>query len=757
MSYGDAVGYELTTGELALIQQLVAPTAGDYLYGANAAGNAGEWKHLIAGTGIDISHGVGTITISNTGLSESIDDRVAALIQNGTGISWTYDDSANTLTPAVSIASFSTTNLAEGSNLYYTDERVDDRVAALLVEGSGVSISYNDVANTLTISSTGGYGDENVDDRVALLIQNGTGISWSYNDGANTLTPTISLASFTTANLTENTNLYYTDARVRANRLDQMAVPTADVSLNSHKLTNVTDPTSDQDAATKAYVDAVAQGLSVKNSVYLATNAALPTNTYSNGSSGVGATLTGVGLGALTVDSVAVTIGDRILVKDESTGANNGIYTVTVAGSAGAAYVLTRALDFNQPAEIPGAFTFVEAGTVNVDAGFVCTNASTVTIGTTAIAFTQFSGAGQITAGAGLTKTANTINAVGTTNRIVVNADSIDLGSDVYTVAGTDVALADGGTGASLTDPNADRMMFWDDSAGSMAWLTPGTGLSITTTTINVDLDTDGTLAANSDTKIASQKAIKTYADTKQASLGFTPTPLSGWNSDANTWTYSSVDGATGIVSINADMTGILQPGDRIKLTQTTAKYFIVTAVGAYSGGVTLVTMWGGTDYTLANAAITSPNYSHVKSPFGFPMSPSKWTVKVTDTTDRSQSSPVAGTWYNPGAISISIPIGEWVVSWQAMVQFLGSSVSGSVYGTLSTANNSSSDGGFTAGGVQVTSSNFSCSCMRSKNLSVATKTSYYMNIYTPSASITTILFPNSYENLSIMAICAYL
>lgn len=130
---------------------------------------------------------------------------------------------------SASLGSLTTDDVPEGSNLYFTNERVDDRVAALLQEGTGIDLSYNDAGNALTISvdvtelSTTGlpegsnlyYTDERVDDRVATLIQNGTGISWSYNDGSNTLTPTISLASFSTTDLAEGSNLYFTNERAQ--------------------------------------------------------------------------------------------------------------------------------------------------------------------------------------------------------------------------------------------------------------------------------------------------------------------------------------------------------------------------------------------------------------------------------------------------------------------------------------------------------------------------------------------------------------
>ena len=169
-------------------------------------------------------------------------------------------------------------------------------------------------------------------------------------------------------------------------------------------------PVGAADLAPKGYVDSVAQGLSVKTSVRLATAAALPANVYANGASGVGATLTGVSVGVLTVDGSTVNAGDRVLVQNEAAGANNGIYTCTIAGAAGAAYVLTRSTDMNQAPQIPGAFVFVEAGTANTGAGFVVAGAGPYTVGTTAITWTQFSGAGEIAAGAGLSKSGNTLS-----------------------------------------------------------------------------------------------------------------------------------------------------------------------------------------------------------------------------------------------------------------------------------------------------------------------------------------------------------
>jgi phage-related tail fiber protein len=193
------------------------------------------------------------------------------------------------------------------------------------------------------------------------------------------------------------------DTQVRTSRLDQMAAPTAAVSLNSQKITGLATPTADTDAATKGYVDAARSGLDVKDSVRAATTANITLS------------------GTQTIDGVAVIAGDRVLVKDQSTGAQNGIYVV-------AAGAWSRSADATDATEITGGlFTFVEEGTANADSGWVLTTNGAITVGTTALTFAQFSGAGQITAGNGMTKTGNTLDVVGTAGRIVANADAIDL------------------------------------------------------------------------------------------------------------------------------------------------------------------------------------------------------------------------------------------------------------------------------------------------------------------------------------------
>lgn len=235
-------------------------------------------------------------------------------------------------------------------------------------------------------------------------------------------------------------------------------------------------PSADLDVANKAYVDGARQGLDVKASVRAATNAALPAYTYSSN------VITASANGALSVDNVLIGDNERVLIKNEtsSNAPYNGIYTVTHSGDAGSVFVLTRADDANSSADVtPGMFTFVEEGDTWSDSGWILTtNDSPITLGSTSLTFVQFSSAGQSIAGNGLTKTGNTIDVVGTTNRITANADSIDIASTYVGQAsittlgtittgvwnGTDVAVADGGTGAS-TAANA-RTNLADTTAG---------------------------------------------------------------------------------------------------------------------------------------------------------------------------------------------------------------------------------------------------------------------------------------------------
>lgn len=204
-------------------------------------------------------------------------------------------------------------------------------------------------------------------------------------------------------------------------------------------------PTDAAHAATKGYVDAARAGLDVKQSVRAATTG--PVNIASDLENGD------------TLDTtVTLATGDRVLVKNQTTASENGIYVVQASGAA------VRATDFDGAGEVSGgAFTFVEEGTVNADSGWVVTSNGPITVGSDPIEWAQFSGAGQVIAGDGLTKSGNTLNVGGTTGRITVTSDAVDIsgsyaGQTSITTLGTiatgewnatDVAVAHGGTSAS--------------------------------------------------------------------------------------------------------------------------------------------------------------------------------------------------------------------------------------------------------------------------------------------------------------------
>lgn len=196
-------------------------------------------------------------------------------------------------------------------------------------------------------------------------------------------------------------------------RLDQFAAPTASVSLNNQKITNLATPTLATDAATKGYVDTAVQGLDQKPAAQVATITTLPANTYANGVVGVGATLTANANGVLTIDGYAVALNDRVLVKNEAAPANNGLYVLTTLGTAGVPYVLTRDTQMDQANEFGGAFIPVEnKGSTTANTLWLANVAETIVVGTTAVSFTQLNAATAVTAGNGINVAGNVVSAV---------------------------------------------------------------------------------------------------------------------------------------------------------------------------------------------------------------------------------------------------------------------------------------------------------------------------------------------------------
>ena len=213
--------------------------------------------------------------------------------------------------------------------------------------------------------------------------------------------------------------------------ISSWAPAASNINANGQKVINLGTPTASGDAATKSYVDNLVSTGTNKGTVRVATTTALTLT------SATATTIVNTGNLPTALDGVTLAAGNLILVKDQSgagaTGAAaNGLYVYT----AGTTW--TRATSADTSAEVTaGLFVFVSEGSLNTDNGYTLVTDDPITLGTSLLTFTQTSGAGQIIAGSGLTKTGNQLDVVGTTNRIVINPDSIDIGSDVVTLAAT--------------------------------------------------------------------------------------------------------------------------------------------------------------------------------------------------------------------------------------------------------------------------------------------------------------------------------
>lgn len=268
------------------------------------------------------------------------------------------------------------------------------------------------------------------------------------------------------------------DTSVRLSRLDQMAAPTGSVSMNSQKITNLATPVSDSDACTKGYTDSVVNGLDIKASCRVATTANIA---LSGGS--VPTSIDGV--------TLSTTNADRVLVKDQTDASYNGIYRyISVEGSP----VFHRTADANADAEVTaGMFTFIEEGTDNADKGFVLTTNDDITVGTTDLTFTQFSKAGDITAGNGMSQAGTAFN-VGAGTGIAVNGSQVLVAAPLsyiasLTAASGKLAYFDSATSAALTTLTAFGRSLLDDADAAAGRTTLGLGSMATQAHTSVNID----------------------------------------------------------------------------------------------------------------------------------------------------------------------------------------------------------------------------------------------------------------------------
>ena len=322
---------------------------------------------------------------------------------------------ANTLRIKRSTGSSAPTSLAN-AELAFTEG------TETLFIGKGTGGAGGSATSVIKIGGKGGFFDKDT-------VQNANKVLSGPTTGSDAAPTFRALVAADIPSLA-HTKISDFDTGVRTNTLDQMAAPTSAVSLNSQKITGLADPTGDNDAANKGYVDGVAQGLDVKDSVVATTTA--------NG------TLSTAFADGQSIDGVTLQTGDRILIKNQTTQSQNGIYNVNASGAP------SRATDMATGSNAAGAFVFVEEGTVNAENGFTCTSdTGSAVVGTNNLTFAQFSGAGQIIAGDGLEKSGNTLSTdLKANGGLVIESTELALKLDASSITGT-LAIGDGGTGAT--------------------------------------------------------------------------------------------------------------------------------------------------------------------------------------------------------------------------------------------------------------------------------------------------------------------
>jgi hypothetical protein len=326
--------------------------------------------------------------------------------------------------------------------------------AETLTFAGGAGLTQTVTDNTVTVTATA-LTNANLSGSAGITNAN-LSTAGQITLGSSTLT-----LGATTTDIAGLTSLVVDDITINGTTIATTA-SNLDITLSPHGTGTVVVPSGYESRAgltaeslvNKAYVDAIAEGLHVHASCKAATTQTLAlesgdTVTYDNGSSGVGATLT-LSTGISTLDGYTLVDGDRILIKNESNQAHNGIYIRT------SSTVFTRAIDFDTVVEVaPGDFLFVENGTANGSNGYVQTE-TTVAIGTSEFIFEQFSGAGQITAGAGLSKTGNQLDVEVDNSSIEIVADTLQ----VRTLGITNAMLAGSIDGAKI-----ENFVFTDESS----------------------------------------------------------------------------------------------------------------------------------------------------------------------------------------------------------------------------------------------------------------------------------------------------
>ena len=376
----------------------------------------------------------------------------------------------------------------------------------IIITGASDTISTASGTNNLTIAPTGSLiithgGTIDLDGQAnSLTIPDNQGAALDINEGGTSYIKLITTNGSEEIELGKNVDLNGTldvssSATVNSLSANTTIAAGGNLTINTNKFTVTSGEGNTAIAGTLAVTNAATFSSSLEvdgqlkadGNVILGDNSgdtvtvtgtATFTATYNNGTSGVGATLTGDANGAIALDGVSPTTNDRVLIKNQSTSTQNGIYKVTTVGDVGNPFVLTRTTDNDSSSEMTGGcFTFVEEGSTNADAGFVLSNVTgSATLGSTNLSFTQFSGAGAITAGNGLGKSGNTMSVNVDDSTIEINSDTLRLKGVSSVPEGVLLYGANGGNSfASLSigtydSTNSVGQVLQVGANGTIAW-----------------------------------------------------------------------------------------------------------------------------------------------------------------------------------------------------------------------------------------------------------------------------------------------
>ena len=399
--------------------------------GANSITAGSGNVQIVAAADLDLDLTGGSIDVSSQATEiVMIDNNANAFaIKEGVTSYLTFDstNSAEKITLGKKLEAGSVE--IEGTNFDINGGAID---GTIIGANSATSATFTDLTGSGTINFAGATVSNG--GSVTTVDINGGTIDGATIGGSSAAaitgttitgtTVTDGTASISSGDITGVTSLAVDNVTVNGNDISTTN-SNGNLTLTPNGTGTVTVPSGYKDRAgfgatslvSKEYVDAVKVGLDFKDSVRVAT-------TGSNIS---------LSSAPAAIDGVTLSTDDRVLVKDQSSGAENGIYVFNGSGSA-----MTRATDADANAEVTsGLFTFVTEGTVNADSGFVLTTDGSITVGTTSLAFAQFSGAGQITAGTGMTKTGNTLD-------VEVDGQSLEISSDALRIKGiTQTATGD--------------------------------------------------------------------------------------------------------------------------------------------------------------------------------------------------------------------------------------------------------------------------------------------------------------------------